>query len=43
MNPSDIDSVDAIACKMSHKLSSCNPPRARKKMYHFFLITFLVE
>ena len=28
-------SVGAIACKMSHNLSSCNPPRAR-----FFFIAF---
>ena len=23
--------VGVIACKVSHNLSSCNPPRARKK------------
>ena len=37
MNRFDIGRC-AIACKMSHNLSSCNPPRAaiENVLYHFY-------
>ena len=41
MNRFDIG--DTIARKVSHNLSSCNPPRARKRFASALLMSLLVE
>ena len=33
--------VGAIACKVSHNLSSCYPPRARKLLVSLFFMTLV--